>query len=130
MSLRAFALLLAFSLAVFSVLVALGWQSRVPGPAPRSESKTAGNTVARFATDDFVVACRVQPEALIAHPYFGSLPIHIFVPPPLSLRRLDTMDVEELVVFCGPATGSERDEKQAGDLPPQSARRVQWIWMP
>lgn len=61
------------------------------------------NSVGRYATEDFAVACLVRPRNLIEHTYFGSIPIDSYIPEGLSLGRLEEMEVEELAVFCGPA---------------------------
>jgi hypothetical protein len=82
------------------------------GETPRStpQAKQDSDSVARYATDEFVAACRVRPRGLIEHAYFGSLSIDSFLPAPLSLGRLDAMGVEDLVVFCGPLTDRKPDD--------------------
>ncbi len=73
--------------------------------SPRQQP--TGESIARYAIDDFVAACRLRPKQLVNHAYFGSLLLQTFLPHSLSPARLEAMDIEELVVFCGPV--NERD---------------------
>lgn len=74
------------------------------------------HSVVRYATDEMIAACFVRPKGLIEHGYFGTLPIDSFLPAPVSLGRLDDLEVEELVVFYGPAGGLESDGEAAAQL--------------
>lgn len=108
---------------VFAVLIGIlatnvGWMLP-PGAAPRNADqakKSDNDGTARYAIDPFVAACCVRPKRLITHEYFGSLPIGRFLPAGLSLGRLKAMDVEELVVFCGPASGSTPANRHAVEI--------------
>jgi len=116
MSSRVRILLLAITVGVVAMLVRwMGPSSSTPH-SPRQQEQTTGDSVARYATDEFVAGCRVRPRALIEHAYFGSLPLDAFIPAPLSLGRLDAMGVEDLVVFCGPATDSRPDDGRVADV--------------
>ena len=95
MSARVRILLLAVTVGVVAMIVRWMGQSSASPRSPRQEKQATGDSVARYATDEFVAACRVRPKELIKHAYFGSLPIDRFLPAPLSLGRLDEMDVEE-----------------------------------
>jgi hypothetical protein len=100
-------LLLAATLSVVTTNDLCLAQTPVPARTANQQPSTSGNSPARFATDDFVAGCRVLPKALIAHEYFGSLPIDALLPPSVSLGRLDAMGFEELVVFCGPTADQQ-----------------------
>ena len=106
------------SLWILSLTVAIGLasltarclgQTESSSQSPARVDPTSAKSVARFAIDDFVVGCRVQPKPLFADSFFGSLPIHPHFPEPVSLRRLNALGVEELAVFCGPASGEKRN---------------------
>jgi tetratricopeptide (TPR) repeat protein len=84
---------------VGTIVLRLG-EPCVAAESPRSEKQAMGNSVARYATGDFFAACCVRPKGLSASPLFGSLPLYIFVPDPVSLERLDSIGIEELAVFC------------------------------
>ena len=110
MSSRVRILLFVVAIGVLAIMVLWMGQS---SDIPRQEMERIGDSVARYAIDDFFAACRVRPKGLIEHAYFGSLPIDAFTPSPLSLERLEAMGVEELVVFCGPATDSNPANRRA-----------------
>jgi hypothetical protein len=78
------------------------WLGQSAATQSDQEKWSTGESVVRYATDEFVAACRVRPKNLVDHAFFGSLPIDKLMPTPLSLARLDAMDIEELVVFCAP----------------------------
>ena len=104
----------------------------VAAESPRPEKQAVGNSVARYATGDFFAACCVRPKGLIANSYFGSLPLYVFVPDPISINRLDTIGVEELVVFCAcpdESHAKSRHPVKAGSSGPQRrGRRKTLTW--
>lgn len=105
--------MLAAGICLLAMLVA--WTNPFDTNSP-SHQLAVGDSVARYAIDDFAAACCVRPKDLIDHSYFGSLPIHTFLAHPLSLGRLDTMGVEELVVFCGPVSEQDSTRRHQADL--------------
>jgi hypothetical protein len=81
-------LLLIAGLAAVALTVA--WIKPFPANSRRGQP-IPGDSVVRYASDDFVAACCVRPNELIKHAYFGSLPIGTFLPDRLSLGRLDAI---------------------------------------
>lgn len=117
--------ILSFAVIVGAVaLVARSMGHSSATPRTPQKQQTTGESVARYAADEFVAACSVRPKKLSEHAYFGSLPIDRFLPDPLSLGRLDAMAVEELAVFCGPAVDSNPDDSRAGDIEWAAAARI------
>ncbi len=100
---------LALIVALVSISVWCSGQLGIGSPSLWAEEPSSSKSVTRFATNEFVAGCRVRPEALIVDPYFGLLPIHTYLPEPVSLRRLDRMQIEELGVFCGPQGTQDAD---------------------
>ena len=91
--------------------------------SPQGDRKTA-ESVARYAIDDFFIGCRIRPQPLFANRYIGSVPIQRYLPEPVSLGRLHHLDVEELTVFCGPATGEKANAEWKHGLEWAAAARL------
>jgi hypothetical protein len=111
---------------VVAVTAIVHWMTRTASVLrhPDQEMETTAASVARYAIGDFIGACRVRPKPLKDHAYFGSLPIDNFLPDPLSLGRLDRMNVEELVVFCAPAADTELDDRRSAGIEWAAAARA------
>lgn len=108
------------------LLVVLAIQNGHADEKSRSSQRAdqpAGNSVVRYAIDDFVAACVIRPEALIENANFWLLPIDSFTPAPLSLGRLEALDVEELAIFCGPASDRSAVNAERTDLEWAAAAR-------
>ncbi len=114
---------LVITIGVTSLIAPCWGQMDSNSDSPQRGQKTV-TSVARYAIEDFVVGCRVRPQPLFADPYFGSLPIQRYFPEPVSLGRLHGLDVEELAVFCGPATGEKANAEWKHGLEWAAAARL------
>lgn len=93
-----------------------------------AQERAVTSSVANYATGEFVAGCLVHPQELQEHELLGCLPIDFMTPDPLSIRRLEEMEFEQLAVFCGPVDPAIADDRDVGAVEWAAAARLSKKW--